>query len=453
MKKVYFIFCFVAFIVTMSSAQFPNRADFQQRELPPAVHFKNIQSGPMIVDTLTSLQQAIGTLFGPGVTVTNLTYTGPSLSIGTFYDTTTVLIDSAADFGIDTGIVMTTGSVFDVPGPNESGSTSTNLSLPGDSDLNNLIPGYFTYDAAVIEFDFTPQTDTLIACNFVFASEEYLEFVGSAFNDVFGFFISGPGFNGLENLAVLDSVIYASGGVYYNAPISVNTVNDISYSDYFVYNCWDIVEFDGYTVPYQLMHPITPGQNYHFKIAVADGGDGILDASVFMKAGSFLGFASVPNSGYTWTLVTNSFMVMFNNITNYATSYEWDFGDGTFSNELSPSHEFPGPGTYLVKLTANNYYQYHRTEILVTIPELQTVTNPEGSEIIVRTVNPGNYQLIINDKMPEVTVNIYSISGELIQTIKCGPGSQSVDISGYAKGIYSLQVISDKFSRFFRITN
>jgi len=294
----------------------------------------------------------------------------------------------------------------------------------------------------------------MIACNFVFASEEYLEFVGSAFNDVFGFFISGPGFAGLQNLAVLDSVIYASGGVSYNAPISVNTVNDLTYSEYFVYNCWDIVEYDGYTLPFQLLHVITPGQSYHFKIAIADAGDGIYDAAVFLKAGSFLGYASVPNSGYTWTVIPNTFLVMFNNITNYATNYEWNFGDGTTSFEISPSHEFPGPGTYLVKLTAYNYYQYDRTEILVTVPELQGMTNPTAYGVTLNTISMGTYRLTIGNEMPSgITINLYSISGELIKSMKCNPGEEIIDLSGYAKGIYSLQVISKNYSEFFKLTN
>ena len=56
-------------------------------------------------------------------------------------------------------------------------------------------------DAAVLEFDFIAISDTILF-DFVFASDEYLEFVNTAFNDVFGFFLSGPGINGPYMVAV-----------------------------------------------------------------------------------------------------------------------------------------------------------------------------------------------------------------------------------------------------------
>ena len=42
-----------------------------------------------------------------------------------------------------------------------------------------------------LEFDFMANTDT-ITFNFIFGSEEYNEEVGSAYNDVFGAFVTGP---------------------------------------------------------------------------------------------------------------------------------------------------------------------------------------------------------------------------------------------------------------------
>jgi PKD repeat protein len=42
------------------------------------------------------------------------------------------------------------------------------------------------------------------------------------------------------------------------------------------------------------------------------------------------------------------------NTSKYATSYNWDFGDGATSSEASPTHTFSGPGIYKVKLTATN---------------------------------------------------------------------------------------------------
>ena len=52
-----------------------------------------------------------------------------------------------------------------------------------------------TFDASILEFDFITFSDTILF-SYVFASEEYKEFVNANFNDAFGFFISGPGISG-----------------------------------------------------------------------------------------------------------------------------------------------------------------------------------------------------------------------------------------------------------------
>ena len=62
--------------------------------------------------------------------------------------------------------------------------------LSGDTDLDKLVPGYYTYDATVLEFDFKP-TKNVIRIQYVFSSDEYNEYVGSKYNDVFGFFVNG----------------------------------------------------------------------------------------------------------------------------------------------------------------------------------------------------------------------------------------------------------------------
>ena len=83
-------------------------------------------------------------------------------------------------------------------------------------------------DMCVLEFDFVPQSDT-VKFNFSFGSEEYLTWVNSSFNDVFGFFICGPGItgpysspagfpNGSENIAVVPGSVPA-------LPITVSSVH------------------------------------------------------------------------------------------------------------------------------------------------------------------------------------------------------------------------------------
>ena len=46
--------------------------------------------------------------------------------------------------------------------------------------------------------------------------------------------------------------------------------------------------------------------------------------------------------------------VTFTNKSLNAIEYEWDFGDGTTSTEIHPTHTFLTPGTYVIQLTARN---------------------------------------------------------------------------------------------------
>jgi hypothetical protein len=102
-------------------------------------------------------------------------------------------------------------------GPNNSGSqTTSSASNVGDADLDALIPGFMTYDAAVLEFDIVA-TEPTIEFKYVFGSEEYLEFVGTNFNDVFGFFIGAIG-DPLQNIAFIPDTTVV---------VSINNVNDL----------------------------------------------------------------------------------------------------------------------------------------------------------------------------------------------------------------------------------
>lgn len=51
---------------------------------------------------------------------------------------------------------------------------------------------------------------------------------------------------------------------------------------------------------------------------------------------------------------TSPFTIQFTNQSRNATSYEWDFGDGSTSSTVSPEHTYRSEGTYTVRLIARN---------------------------------------------------------------------------------------------------
>ena len=222
------------------------------------------------------------TLLGNGVTVSNITFNGAPISIGTF-------TAAGTNLGMASGIVMTTGTIHqgsDGPhGPNNSESSGVDNGAPGYA-LLNTIAGADTYNAAVLQFDFVPYSDT-VRFNYIFASEEYLEFVGSEFNDAFAFFISGPGITGLQNIArlpngqgvAINNVHSAGSNPFGNFPASngsfyVNNDNGAS------------IQYDGFTKTLTAESKVECGETYHLIICIADAGDGKWDSGIFLEANS-----------------------------------------------------------------------------------------------------------------------------------------------------------------------
>ncbi len=229
-------------------------------------------------------------LLGEGIQANTLTFTGEPLQQGSFSAINTNL-------GLNSGIMLSTGEIHDAAGPNDGNSTSTAYNGSGDSDLDNILSGYIpSFDAAVIEFNFVPQFNTLLL-DYVFASEEYPEFVCSEFNDVFAFMLSGPkpdgGIYNKYNVAMIPGT---------TLPVAINTINpgiatgsactgstgSLEYSDLYVDNSGGTsIEYDGFTVPLQMTAPVIAGETYTIKIAIADVGDGVFDSAVFLVGNSF----------------------------------------------------------------------------------------------------------------------------------------------------------------------
>ena len=257
--KIYLLVLFTIFIVHQSPAQLNIN--------------KNVSVNNLVQNVL----------IGSGVSVSNISYSGSSDAIGEFTN------GGTTSMGISSGLILSTGDVNDAPGPNNSSSTSTDNNASGDPDLDALVPTTSTNDAAVIEFDFVPIGDTL-KFEYVFGSDEYPEFVNSSFNDVFGFFVSGPNPSGgqyqKKNIALIPGT---------NMPVAINNVNNgtsnsgpcTNCSYYTNNNSGTTIEYDGHTVILTAWVNVEPCKNYSFKIAVGDAGDNIYDSAVFLEKGSF----------------------------------------------------------------------------------------------------------------------------------------------------------------------
>ncbi len=246
-------------------------------------------------------------LAGPGVQISNVTYNAGAGNVvneqvGSF-------TDASSSIGLPQGLILGSGDVQMASQPNTSSGSSLGgtFSMGVDPDLASITPNQI-YDECIVEFDFIPVGDS-ITFSYVFASEEYPEYVCGSVNDAFGFFLSGPNPGGgnytAQNLALIPDPNNPS--VYTSTPVSINTVNpgvagssgsaancnaiDPNWSQYsFFYagnNTSTNYEYDGNTVVLTCRAAVICNETYHIKLAIGDGGDGAFDSGVFLEGGSF----------------------------------------------------------------------------------------------------------------------------------------------------------------------
>lgn len=204
-------------------------------------------------------------------------------SFGYFENTNT-------NFPFENGIVMSTGKLSNVPGPNDNLSDDDAPGWTGDTDLEQILGLNNTYNATVIEFDFTPTANT-IQFRYLFASEEYRanDERTCFYSDAFAFLIRPIGGN-YQNIAVVPDT---------NTPVQVTTVhpeiidgndgcNAINEEYFGSFNGINHpINFNGQTIPLTAEANVNAGTTYHIKLVIADDSNYRYDSAVFLEANSF----------------------------------------------------------------------------------------------------------------------------------------------------------------------
>jgi cysteine-rich repeat protein len=226
---------------------------------------------------LTAAQLARA-LVGDGVAVSNVRYTGAPEAAGVFGAATTSV-------GFERGLILSSGPVSGIAGPNDSAEFGLGNTLrePGDADLGALVRQE-TEDAAVLEFDFVPASNEIVF-NYVFASDEYSgEGSRDGADDVFGVFVNGQNRALLPGGSII-SVDTVNGGF----PLGRNAKNPMFFVDNTacVPGCPFDFEADGKTVVLPVRAPVNAGVVNHVKLAIADATDGQIDSWVFVQTKSF----------------------------------------------------------------------------------------------------------------------------------------------------------------------
>ncbi|HSN99036.1 MAG TPA: choice-of-anchor L domain-containing protein [Candidatus Nanopelagicales bacterium] len=213
----------------------------------------------LVVTPTDNAQVLVNALMGAGsaISVTSVSYSGAAAASGTYTD---------GPLGMGNGALLTSGSAMGALPPNDSGNTTTSNGLPGHPLCDALIPGYTSQDASVlsITFDLASAFDG-IQFNSVFGSEEYPEWVGSNFNDVYGVYLNGQqvAFDDNGNPITINGPFFSGGSVVF--PPANGT------------------EYDGTTGILNTRAPLAGGSTGNvLEIVICDAGDQAYDSGAFL---------------------------------------------------------------------------------------------------------------------------------------------------------------------------
>jgi gliding motility-associated-like protein len=252
-------------------------------------------------------------------------------------------------FPFNEGLVLSTGRLSNVPGPNNNLSDDDAPNWDGDQDLEDAIGIDNTLNATIFEFSFVPQS-TSINFRYLFASEEYRENEPTTcqFSDAFAFLIRPVG-GEYENLALVPGT---------NTPVQVTTVRpeipgacealNEEYFDQFN-GTFSPINFNGQTTILTAETIVELGQTYEIKLVIADETNFRFDSAVFIEANSFNVGVDL---GQDQTLCENESLNL--QITNNdALGIRW-FYDGLLFNdsddEINVSQDNFGSGLYTVEV-------------------------------------------------------------------------------------------------------
>ncbi|WP_345291112.1 choice-of-anchor L domain-containing protein, partial [Flavobacterium hankyongi] len=370
-------------------------------------------------NTQTPAQLVQNVLVGNGVTPFNIKFNGSTANASAIRDQVGEFVTNfnPTNLGLDRGLILSTGNAQVALGPNNSGAASLQTTTPTQNDPDlALLSGQTIRNVAIIEFDFLA-TGPNLRFDFVFASEEYPEFVGSI-NDSFGFFLSGPGISGpfsggvAKNIAIVPST---------TTPTTINTVNNGNANNGPCNNCayyynnlttgqnpttWNpaySVQYDGFTKNLSAQAELICGQTYHIKLAIGNASDNLYDSAVFLKDFKIEPLVLTDASGADSYIGCEGPVTINSGISPVGNTIVWTHDTYVMTGITTPSITVTQPGIYQLSV-------YNSTGCLIARDDFQVIyyTNPlvEPLDLIACTsVSGPPYTYNLNQ-------NVYMLNGQ-----------------------------------------
>ncbi len=141
---------------------------------------------------------------------------------------------------------------------------------------------------------------------------------------------------------------------------------------------------------------------------------------------------------------TNSPVISFINTSADATSYSWNFGDGSpLDTSPNPTHTYTSNGNFTVVLTATNSCNSSTNSQTVNIATVGIADlNTSGISIYPNPSATGMFEISAGNADKKV-VTVFNIVGEQLMEKEFSSSRSVIDLSNYTAGLYFVSIVSD----------
>ena len=450
MKRTLLMSCLMTFNIMLSQMTVTPNVDAQDLILNSLIGNPNFPASNFVVSS--------GTNFGDVNGLGTFNYVG-------------------TNFNFDQGLVLSTGDVTFIAGPNINQLSYGSQSWPGDADLDALF-GFNTNNASSLEFDFVADVES-VSLDFLMASEEYDETFQCSFADTFAFILTNLNTGVSENLAVVPGTTtpIAVTTVHNGQTTACPAVNEAFFDryNYLPFNSPESspIDFNGQTKVFMLMGDLDIGSSYSIKIVIGDALDTVFDSALFVRNDSFGAFPSIDqppvavvvedadeNGTEVFDLTSNEAAMLGSvdtNVYSFVFTYHSNLSDAeSGSNAISNPEAYTNTSaieTIFVRMT-NPYTGTSITDSFqITIDaDLLSVDDLELDTLTLYP-NPVIDQLFIYTSTSQIeNVEVYTITGQLVKTkINNQEDSISIDFSNVSNGLYLIKLTSENGTVYKRI--
>ena len=157
-----------------------------------------------------------------------------------------------------------------------------------------------------------------------------------------------------------------------------------------------------------------------------------------------------PLADYTWN--ANNLTVDFTDTSTGSLAWWWDFGDGTFSNEQSPTHIYATQGNYQVKLYVENNIKSW-DEITKTIAVANLATSQNTAMNFTVTPNPTSKSVFVSGTNWSANTNyqLFDVLGNSMGNNTLTENANEVALHNLATGMYFLKITTDQATQIIKI--